>query len=36
VRGDEARDASLQLYARCFGVQVELAEAAEILEGWQP
>lgn len=33
---DEAHDASLQLYARRFDVQVELAEAAEILGSWRP
>ena len=33
---DEAHDASLKLYAARFSVQIELADAEEILECWQP
>jgi nicotinamidase-related amidase len=32
---DESHDALLELYARRFDIQIELAEAAEVLEAWQ-
>lgn len=32
---DAAHDASLHLYAQRFDIQIELAEADEVLEGWR-
>jgi nicotinamidase-related amidase len=33
---DAAHDASLQLYAQRFDVQIELANAEEVLDSWRP
>lgn len=33
---DTAHDASLRLYAQRFNVQVELTEAAELIDSWRP
>ncbi|GKQ53504.1 cysteine hydrolase family protein [Bradyrhizobium sp. Ce-3] len=33
---DEAHNASMQLYAGRFDIQVELADAEEVLDGWAP
>lgn len=33
---DETHDASLRLYAQRFNVQVELTDAAELIDSWRP
>ena len=33
---DAAHEASLHLYAQRFDVQIEVAEAGEVLETWRP
>jgi nicotinamidase-related amidase len=32
---DEAHDSTLNLFMRCFDLQIELADAAKVLETWR-